>query len=81
MGNAEVLPKEQHFARELSQILSRCSVLPGKALRWTIITNPTAEGFTINKRWKNHKQTLQAAVAKARANPERKNVSPSQTAL
>ncbi|GHV88909.1 hypothetical protein AGMMS50267_12690 [Spirochaetia bacterium] len=68
------------FAQYMAEICAHTLVAPGRSLRWTIIANPTAGGFTIPSRWKKHRAELEAAVEKARANPLRSGAGPSQTA-
>jgi diacylglycerol kinase family enzyme len=50
-------------------------------LRWTIIANPSAGGFTINSRWKKHQAALVSTLEKAGSNPLRNEAGPSDTAL
>lgn len=59
------------FARDLAAILARSRVAEGRPLRWAIIANPTAGGFTIKKRWKQHRQDLEDAARTAEALPLR----------
>jgi diacylglycerol kinase family enzyme len=47
------------FAELMSGIISHSLVAPGRLLKWTIIANPTAGGFTIRSRWKKHYKILQ----------------------
>jgi diacylglycerol kinase family enzyme len=65
----------------MEKICARTRVAPGRIVKWTIITNPTAGGFTIRSRWKKHHEALAAAAEKAAANPLRKGSGPSRTAL
>jgi diacylglycerol kinase family enzyme len=53
-------------------ICSRCLAAPGRPLRWAIIANPRAGGFSIGSRWKKHQSILADYAEKARANPPRK---------
>ncbi|MCL1814984.1 MAG: diacylglycerol kinase [Treponema sp.] len=69
--------KLQEFGSILSEILVRSLVSPGPPLRWTIIANPGAGGFTINRRWKKHIAVLNSILEKAGHNPIRKNTAPS----
>jgi diacylglycerol kinase family enzyme len=48
-------------------------------IRWTIIANPVAGGFTINSRWKKHHAALEAALERAKKNPLREDAGPSET--
>jgi diacylglycerol kinase family enzyme len=69
------------FAVFMADICSHSSVAQGRPLRWTIIANPMAGGFTISSRWKRHKQALTAAAGRAKArNPFRPESGPSGTA-
>jgi diacylglycerol kinase family enzyme len=68
------------FGALMAEICVRSLVAEGRALRWTIIANPGAGGFTIGSRWKKHRAVLEAAAA-GRANPLRADASPSKTAL
>jgi diacylglycerol kinase family enzyme len=63
--------KLEIFAETLSALCSRSPAAPGKPLRWTVIANPTAGGFTINKYWKSHEGALLAARAASEKNPPR----------
>ena len=63
--------KLEIFAETLSVLCGRSPAAPGKPLRWTVIANPTAGGFTINKYWKNHEGALFAARAASEKNPRR----------
>ena len=63
--------KLEVFAEAVSAICSRSRAAPERALRWTLIANPTAGGFTINAYWKGHERALADAAARSRENPER----------
>jgi diacylglycerol kinase family enzyme len=63
--------KLEDFAGPLDLICSRCMVAPERSLRWNIIANPRAGGFTIPSRWKKHRGILADYVEKARINPRR----------
>ncbi|MDR0584950.1 MAG: diacylglycerol kinase [Treponema sp.] len=69
----------EFFARSLAEICARSRVAPGRPLRLIFIANPTAGGFTIRSRWKEHSRVLEAYREKALANPLREAL-PSQTA-
>jgi diacylglycerol kinase family enzyme len=75
------LAKLRSFGAFLSEIIAGSLVSPGTPLRWTIIANPGAGGFTINRRWRNHEKVLAEGVKKVQTNPARKNVLPSARAL
>jgi diacylglycerol kinase family enzyme len=68
--------KPELFAQALAEICARSLVAPGRPLRWIIIANPRAGGFTIRSRWKKHEQALAAYLAKARDNPLREDSGP-----
>jgi diacylglycerol kinase family enzyme len=73
--------KLEIFAREIGSICSRTPVASGRPLRWTIIANPTAGGFTIKSRWKKQLAALYASAEKSKKNPLRnEGAEPSQTA-
>jgi len=74
--NDEDVEKYKFFAEALHFILVRSLVQPDMALRWTIIANPKAGGFTINSRWKKHKAAIDAAVEKTRNTLLRKSACP-----
>jgi diacylglycerol kinase family enzyme len=75
------LAKLRSFGAFLSEIIGGSLVAPGKSLRWTIIANPGAGGFTINRRWEKHEKVLAEKSERARSNPFRENVLPSLRAL
>ncbi|MDR1585935.1 MAG: diacylglycerol kinase [Treponema sp.] len=68
------------FAESISGICARSLVAPGRTLRWTIIANPTAGGFTIKSRWKKHYRALVEYGEKAGALPLRENSGSSESA-
>jgi diacylglycerol kinase family enzyme len=74
--------KLEIFARGIGEICSRTPVASGRPLRWTIIANPTAGGFTIKSRWKKQLAALTASVEKSKEkNPLRSaGAEPSKTA-
>ncbi|MDR1574789.1 MAG: diacylglycerol kinase [Treponema sp.] len=69
----------EFFARSLAAICAHSRVAPGRPLRLTFIANPTAGGFSIRSRWKEHQRVLEAYREKAQANPPRE-AAPSQAA-
>jgi diacylglycerol kinase family enzyme len=77
---AKTLAKLELFAGTLAEICSHSRVRPGSALRWTVIANPGAGGFTIHSRWEKHRIDLAAALKRAGDNPPRKDAAPSETA-
>jgi diacylglycerol kinase family enzyme len=68
------------FAGAVSDICAHSLVAPGRTLRWTVIANPTAGGFTIGSRWRKHRQALAEYREKAAALPLRKNSGSSESA-
>jgi diacylglycerol kinase family enzyme len=68
------------FAHIMAELCARSPIALGRPLRWTIITNPHAGGFTIGSRWKKNQAILDAYQNKARALPPREDSGPSQTA-
>jgi diacylglycerol kinase family enzyme len=74
------MQKLEVFASAVTEICSRSLVVPEKPLRWTIIANPKAGGFTINSRWKKHDAILKNALAKAEKNPRHRDAGPSDYA-
>jgi diacylglycerol kinase family enzyme len=73
--------RAERFTASLAEICSHALLVPQRPLRWTIIANPKAGGFTIPSRWKRHEAQLAACVSKARDNPLHADVAPSHTAL
>ncbi|MDR1411398.1 MAG: diacylglycerol kinase [Spirochaetaceae bacterium] len=70
------------FAGLTAELCAHSLVVPDRPLRWTIIANPGAGGFTISGRWKKHHEALKAAARTAcNSNARRENSRPSQTAL
>ena len=59
------------FSQNLAEICKRSLVSPGRPLRWTVIANPCAGGFTIRSRRKAHFQTFNDYRQKALVNPPR----------
>jgi diacylglycerol kinase family enzyme len=76
--SAKINEKLGVFASDLAEIIKHGLVAPGKALRWVIIANPAAGGFTIHKRWEKHRAALQQTLEKARRNPVREDAVPVQ---
>ena len=60
------------FSQSIAEICSHSLIAPGRTIHSTIITNPSAGGFTIRSRWKTHLRTLNEYREKARTNPPRK---------
>jgi len=57
------LKKVLFFAESLAEICAGARVAPGRPLRWIIIANPTAGGFTLRSRWEKHRSTLARYVS------------------
>jgi len=69
------------FAADFAAIVSRSPLAPDRPLRWTLIANPYAGGFTIASRWKRHRKTLKAHATEALKRPPRPaGAEPSRTA-
>jgi diacylglycerol kinase family enzyme len=68
------------FAALLCGICARSRIAPDRPLRWTIIINPRAGGFTIRSRWKKHRAMLEASLQKVELVPARPDSGPSLTA-
>jgi diacylglycerol kinase family enzyme len=68
------------FGKLLAEVILHTPLAADKSLRWTIIVNPTAGGFTIKSRWKAHEELLLKCTEQARANPPHPDAAPSQTA-
>jgi diacylglycerol kinase family enzyme len=68
------------FAQDVAELCFHTPLAPGRPLRWTIVANPTAGGFTIRSRWKKHRIALKNAREIAGKNPRRDNAGPSRTA-
>ncbi|MDR1221142.1 MAG: diacylglycerol kinase [Treponema sp.] len=65
------------FGADVSKICVHASLAQDKPLRWTIIANPKAGGFTIPSRWKRHAADLDAAIEKAALHPLHPDAAPS----
>ena len=75
-----ILEKVKFFAESMAEICARTQVAPERPLRWIIIANPTAGGFTLRSHWKKHLPTLTQCVSLAKAAPLRKDCGPANTA-
>ncbi|GHU64540.1 hypothetical protein FACS189447_01570 [Spirochaetia bacterium] len=69
------------FGELLAEICTHTPLARERPLRWTIIANPAAGGFTIGSRWKKHLRQLQTCVLQAQKNPLHADASPSETGL
>ncbi|MDR0557734.1 MAG: diacylglycerol kinase [Treponema sp.] len=65
------------FGAGIAKICAHTPLAKDKPLRWSIIANPKAGGFTITSRWKKHAADLDAAVEKAGLHPLHKDAAPS----
>jgi diacylglycerol kinase family enzyme len=72
------MQKLEVFASAVAEICSRSLVVPEKPLRWTIIANPKAGGFTINSRWKKHSAILAEALDRVKKNPQHRDAGSSE---
>jgi diacylglycerol kinase family enzyme len=71
----------EEFAADLAAVLKASPAAAGRPLRWTIIANPKAGGFTIKRRWAVHLAVLSALAADAQKRPPRAfGAEPSRTA-
>jgi diacylglycerol kinase family enzyme len=64
------------FTALMEKILPHSLVAGGQVLRWLLVINPKAGGFTIRSRWEKHRLILRDYVQKAEANPLRKDSGP-----
>jgi diacylglycerol kinase family enzyme len=82
MKRSAISERLQTFADKLAPICSRTPLAKDRPLRWMVIANPTAGGFTITKRWLKHNAALDICAEKAAQILERTYVAaPSETAL
>jgi diacylglycerol kinase family enzyme len=66
----------EFFAEALAEICRRSLVAPEKSLRWAIIANPAAGGFTMRSRVKKCRIALEQCLTEARKNPLREDCAP-----
>jgi diacylglycerol kinase family enzyme len=69
-------PRIEEFAALMGEICPHTLIAPGKTLRWLLVVNPKAGGFTIGSRWRRHRSVLEDYAARARANPLRAGCGP-----
>ena len=74
----KTMSKLHYFGSKMAEILAHSLAAPDRTLRWTIIANPCAGGFTISRRWKKHENALNVTLEKALRNSERKDAVPSR---
>jgi diacylglycerol kinase family enzyme len=65
------------FAQKIADICGHSLLAEDKALRWTVIANPKAGGFSIAKRWKKNLADLELSSQNAEKNPPHKDAAPS----
>jgi diacylglycerol kinase family enzyme len=66
----------EFIAEPLAEICRRSQVAPGRPLRWLIIANPAAGGYTIKSRRKDCREALERCLAQAGKNPSRTDCAP-----
>jgi diacylglycerol kinase family enzyme len=71
----------EFFAESMAEICNHSLVAQGRPLRWVIIANPGAGGFTISSRWKKIRRALDDCLIAAKANPLREDSTPAGTAV
>jgi diacylglycerol kinase family enzyme len=69
-------PRVVEFAHLMGKILPHTLVAQGQAIRWLMVINPKAGGFTIRSRWVKHRAILRDYALKAEANPLREDCGP-----
>jgi diacylglycerol kinase family enzyme len=69
-------PRIGEFVALMERIYPRSLVAPGKTLRWFLLINPRAGGFTIASQWKRRRAVLEEYVNRAQANPPRPRCGP-----
>jgi diacylglycerol kinase family enzyme len=74
-------PRISEFIALMGKICPRTLIAPGKNLRWTLVINPKAGGFTIGSHWKRRHVILKDYVEKAQANPLRPGCGPAVSSL
>ncbi|MDR2923173.1 MAG: diacylglycerol kinase [Treponema sp.] len=71
----------EFFARALAEICSRSPVMSGRSLRWLVIANPAAGGFTMRSRLKKCRGALEQCLTEAHKNPLREDCEPVRICL
>jgi diacylglycerol kinase family enzyme len=66
----------EEFAALLGEICPRTLAAPGRRLRFFLVINPRAGGFTIGSRWKRQRAVLEDYAERARALPPRADCGP-----
>jgi len=70
----------EFIAETLAEICRRSMAAPGRSLRWLIIANPAAGGFTIRSRREHDRRAFEQCLAEARKNPLREDCAPAGAA-
>jgi diacylglycerol kinase family enzyme len=72
----------EEFAIDLADMCTHTPLMAERPLVWTIIANPMAGGFTIAKRWKQHRTILREYADRSRTTIQRPEPAmPSRTAV
>ena len=71
----------EFFARALAEICKHSQVASDRPLRWIIIANLTAGGFTMRSRWNKGRAALEKCMMAAQAASLREDSAPAQTAV
>jgi diacylglycerol kinase family enzyme len=66
----------REFVAGMEELYPRTLIAPGRSLRWLLVLNPVAGGFSIGSRWKRHRAILADYVNGARARPLRRDCGP-----
>ncbi|MDR3247767.1 MAG: acylglycerol kinase family protein, partial [Treponema sp.] len=69
-------PQAGEFVSLMKEIFPHTLVAEGQAIRWLLVINPKAGGFSIRSRWLKHRAILHDYVQKAKANPLRVDCGP-----
>ncbi|MDR2178470.1 MAG: diacylglycerol kinase [Treponema sp.] len=71
----------REFAAFMGELCLRTFAAPGTSLRWLLVINPGAGGFTIGSRWKRRRAILADYAIRARTRPPRPDCGPAVLAL
>ena len=74
--NVDFIAKPLAEICRYSMVASERQGLPSRPLRWLIIANPAAGGYTIKSRRKDCRAALEKCLAEARKNPPRTDCAP-----
>ena len=72
--------KLHFFAESAAEICAHSLIVRDRPLRWVVIANPTAGGFTMRSRWKKCRRALDESRAAARVNPAGNDCAPAGVA-